>query len=164
MNRLDRERIEAVEARTVRERLEKNSCGMGRANVLGTVAALAAVDALAGRSLEGTLTGLRKMAQASRTYTPTDPTWAEPGYKQFIPGKTRTAPDGSDDARNEQFVSELRAGRVRDADGKITGDAATRADHWASGRVEPIEPDARIMTVETMRVLAAARAMAHRYW
>jgi len=58
-----RARREADEARAVRDRLERQGSVGGRANRLGTLAALATVDALARRSLEGTMTALRRSAQ-----------------------------------------------------------------------------------------------------
>jgi hypothetical protein len=54
----------SAEDRKVRERLQKNSGpGEGRAD-LGRIVALAVVDAIAGRSVENTLDGLRRMAQS----------------------------------------------------------------------------------------------------
>ena len=58
-----RARREAREARAVKERLEKNSINEGRAD-LGRIVAMAAVDGVAGRSVEGTLDGLRRATQA----------------------------------------------------------------------------------------------------
>ena len=52
------------EDRRVRERLEKLSGpGEGRAD-LGRIVGMAAVDTIAGRSVEGVLDGLRRMAQS----------------------------------------------------------------------------------------------------
>ena len=52
------------EDRRVRERLQKQSgADEGRSNLLGKLAALAAVDAFGGRDIEGVLDGLRRMAQ-----------------------------------------------------------------------------------------------------
>ena len=53
---------ERLEAEAVRTRLEKRAPGGQRAN-LGRIVAMAAVDSVANRSLEGTLGALRRMAQ-----------------------------------------------------------------------------------------------------
>jgi hypothetical protein len=55
--------IEAMDASATRRRLEKGLPSGERTNLLGKVTAMAAVDAIAGRSLEGTLGALRNMAQ-----------------------------------------------------------------------------------------------------
>ena len=58
-----RAKIEAADASATRRRLEKGLPSGERTNLLGKVAAMATVDALAGRSVEGTLGALRNMAQ-----------------------------------------------------------------------------------------------------
>ena len=58
--------------------------------------------------------------------------------------------------------------RVKDADGAMHGARSTEdgsndgSDHWASGRVTPIEPE--WLTVEQMRVIAGVKAMHSRYF
>ena len=97
------------------------------------------VNSVAQRSLEGTLTTLRRMAQ----------------------GKMRKAAD-------ERFVTPLIEGEsyhsVKDADGSMSADARTRRDHFASGQVEPIEAGAEVLTVAQMRTIAGVKARNSRYW
>ena len=66
-----------------------------------------------------------------------------------------------DDARDDRIGSELRAGRVRDTGGGMDANARTRADYSGQG-VRPVEPE--WLTVEQMATLAAARALASRYF
>ena len=58
--------------------------------------------------------------------------------------------DGSRFGHNEKFDPPQRAGRVRDSEGELRSDHARARDHWASGRVEP---------VDTEWMLDAARAL-----
>ncbi len=76
-----RARREAMESRAIRNRLEKAAGrGDGRAD-LGRIVALAARDALAGRSVEGAVGALRRAAQVGPARVPRNADWAEPGYK-----------------------------------------------------------------------------------
>ena len=61
---------------------------------------------------------------------------------------------GSDDARDEEFVPELRAERVRDSGGSIRSDARTRRDHFGTGEVRDAY---EMLSVEDMRHIASMR-------
>jgi hypothetical protein len=50
---------------------------------------------------------------------------------------------------------------VKDADGMLVGDDG---DHFASGRVEPIELEPGWLTVMKMQTIAAIRARGSRDW
>jgi hypothetical protein len=73
-------------------------------------------------------------------------------------------PDVSDpdDARDQPYVTPLTGTyeRVRDAGGSMGADA--RTDHFADGRVRPVEPE--WLTVEQMRVIAGVKALNSRYF
>ena len=56
-------RRERMEAGAARDRLEKQASVGERSNRLGTLAALAMVDFIGQRSLDGSMTALRRMAQ-----------------------------------------------------------------------------------------------------
>lgn len=77
-----------------------------------------------------------------------------------------------DDARDERYTPDLR-GRVmvRDAAGRLIGDGRDEgekeklgSDHWASGRVEPIEAGPEVLTLSQMRVIAGIKARNSKYW
>ena len=135
---------ERLEAEAVRTRLEKRAPGGQRAN-LGRIVAMAAVDSVANRSLESTLSALRRMAQG----------------KMRKAAAERPKVQSEDDARDEEHVPELRAARVRDADGSIRSDARTARDHFAAGDVRPVAlpREWETLSIEQMRALAQARVM-----
>ena len=60
-----RDVLEAQACRKRRESLEKASISLGHSNLLGVLAGLAAVDAIAKRDAPSALSGLREMAQVS---------------------------------------------------------------------------------------------------
>ena len=110
-------RAERQSASAVRNRLEKHCVSEGRAG-LERIVAMATCDSLGKRSLEGTLGGLRLMAQYRK---------AEAAPADFA---------GGDDARDEVYVSPLCVGRVRDVGGRMRGGSSTEdgsgdnSDHW----------------------------------
>ena len=57
-------------------------------------------------------------------------------FQPSDPGQVR-------DSRFEwaEGAPELRAGRVRDAEGRLRSSDARARDHWSSGRVKPIDPE-----------------------
>ena len=66
-----------------------------------------------------------------------DPQRPTPTRSNFDTGNWRigqdTSPEaeGAPDARDERFISELKAGKIRDSAGSMDADARTRGDHWA---------------------------------
>jgi len=150
----------SAEDRAQRERLQKNSGpGEGRAD-LGRIVALAAVDAIAGRGVEGVLDGLRRMAQTqpaiARGHNRAHDEWM--ARRRVSAGR----PDfeDQDDARDQPHVTPVSprgtspvATRVRDADGSMDADAHTRATHFGQG----IHAAMEVLSVEDLRHLAAQK-------
>jgi hypothetical protein len=106
-----------------------------------------------------------------RTRTPRDPTFAEPRIRPFVPGKTDVSLGAGDaDAREENYAPPRGVGIVADAEGRMHGAKSTEdgandgSDHWASGRVEPIEAGPEVLTLQQMRVIAGIKARNSRYW
>ena len=131
-----RARRERIEAEAVRNRLEKCGSVGARSNFLGSLTAMAAVDALASRSVEGTLDALRRCAQLS----PMQKAAAEPDLA------------GNDPPMGDRYTSDLRAERVRDAAGSVQGDDAG-GRHFADGEPEAVV--ARWLLAEAKRLIAA---------
>ena len=153
--------------REQRERLERNSPRGTRADVVGSLNKVAVGHAereMPGLGAYGVIRLLQqgearqartahqynatfeKMlasgALDKRTRTPRDPTFAEPGIRPFVPGKTDVSPGAGDaDAREENYVPPRRVGIVADAEGRMHGAKSTEdgandgSDHWASGKV-----------------------------
>jgi hypothetical protein len=127
-----------AEDRKVRERLEKRSGpGEGRAD-LSRIVGMAAVDAIGGRSVEGTLDALRNMAQSqpaiARGHNQRHDAWIR---RKRVPA-ARLNFEGEDDARDERNISIVSprgtspgVGRITDSAGSIDADARTRADHFS---------------------------------
>jgi hypothetical protein len=155
--------------RLVRERLEKTSPkGERRADVCGMVNGLAARHAAG--ELPGLASyGLLRMRQAGDAAAVRQHNRAHDEWFGRAAAERPTFAD-QDDARDQPYVTLLRADRVRDADGALHGGASTEdgandgSDHWASGRVEPIEAGVEVLTVEQMRVIAGVKARNSRYW
>jgi hypothetical protein len=99
---------------------------------------------------------------ARGTSVPRDPEWNEPGHRGYKPG-TSVAPGAGDaDARDERFVSPLRARALGEVAGKLIADARTMRDHGSSGQVTGISPewllDAACVLLEEAREMAAGDA------
>ncbi len=136
--------------------MEKHASIGERADIVSRLNMVSENDVVIQRSAVAVLDAMRK-----RVNTPRNPEYAEPGIKPFLPGRTSVAPGPADrDAREESYVPELRAGRV-DAEGRLIGG---NRDLWANGRVDPIEADAKVLTVAQMRVIAGIKARNSRYW
>jgi hypothetical protein len=151
----------SAEDRAQRERLQKNSGpGEGRAD-LSRIVGMAAVDAVAGRSVEGTLGALRNMAQSqpaiARAHNMAHDAWLR--RRRVAAGR----PDfvDQDDARDERHVTPVSASgrspgvdRITDSGGSIDADARTRADHFGG---QGIHDAMEVLSVEDMRHLAAQK-------
>ena len=126
------------EDRRHRERLEKQASVGERLNVVGLLNGVGMDDAVHQRSAVDTLMKLRGGAQ----------------------GRARTTAD--------TYVSTLRAGRVRDADGGMDADSATRERLFGGQggkELGPREFKAELnLSVEQMRALATALVTHNRYF
>ena len=139
-----RARIEAMDASATRRRLEKGLSSGERTNLLGKVAAMATVDALAGRSVEGTLGALRNMAQGgmrkARAERPKE------DRRQMPQTSVNVTP----------IVEGRTYERVKDAAGRMRGGMSTddgSGGNWPTGEVLGTED---VLSVEAGAGLCAA--------
>ena len=138
-----RARQEAMDASATRRRLEAGRPNGERAD-LAKVVAMATVDAIAGRTLEGTLGALRAMAQGSMR-------------------KARAAAErpnilDEDDARDER-VRPMRADKFRDAGGSMDADARTRSELFGG---QGVSDALNSLSVEDYRHIMSMRLRKHR--
>jgi hypothetical protein len=135
---------ERIEAGAVRDRLEKGLPVSERSNLLGTLAALAMVDSVAQRSLDGTLGSLLRSAQGR---------WRK-AMETASQEAAERVPD-AEGAADEAFTPVLTAERVRDAGGSMTGTARTRGDYGGDGISDAMESlsvaDYRHMMAQRLR-------------
>jgi len=112
---------------------------------------------------------LRRAAQVGGVRVPTDPKWAEPGYNPPPrPPRERRDDRSPDQVRDlhlmereidrdwsGDYTPELRADRVRDAEGSIASDARPERDHFADLDIRDAMTET--LSIEDMRALAARR-------
>jgi hypothetical protein len=166
------------EDRKHRERLEAQSVPMARADRVASLNRLAAGDVLQ-RSAAAVLTGLRNSAQGrarvindlnARHDAALAKGVAAEAFNRLHPLSRAAAdfrprpeqePDseGTDAAKDERYVSPLRAAKVPGAEGRIEGGGR---HYEPKGEPSSIEPE--FLTVEQMRVIAGVKALASRYF
>jgi hypothetical protein len=139
-----RDILEALRCRSRRESLERASPSAPRANLLGVLAALSAVDKIAGRPAEASLPSLRKDAQRSQWDWPAgQPRRFQSTADWYLPFGSRV-PEGTKGrgtAKPEGAQPE----------GRLTGG---NRDHWPDGGVSGTED---VLSSEDMKALAARR-------
>ena len=169
---------QSKEDRKHRERLERQSISEGRADLVGSLNKLASGDILQ-RAASDVLSGLRAAAQgrartvgdlnarhdaflakaANEALSRTHP--LDRAAADFTPQpKQDTSEEGGDPAKDERYVSPLRAAKVPGAEGGVKGGA--RGYEPKGDGPKPIEPE--FLTVEQMRVIAGVKALASRYF
>jgi len=89
-------------------------------------------------------------------------------FRPSDPGNRR----GSRFEWGERFDPPRRVPRIRDVEGALhgdgrddgdTGDRNSGSDHWADGKVRPIEAGIEVLTTEQLRVLAEVKSRQSRY-
>ena len=130
---------DAVEARRKRESLQKASTNLGHSNLLGVLAALSAVDKIAGRAVETALPLARAAAQARSDWD-----WPEnPQPRRFqstsdwyVPLETRDESAEAREAREGRAARE-RGGERFDTQPERRGDEMRASD---PDRARPSNP------------------------
>ena len=163
-----RARIEAEAASAARNRLEKGSPSAGRRNfadILNTMVADAAAREMPGLAA---LEGIRKSQRRGGYTSASDHNRAHDKFERAVGGRfDRLHPDsrlrraaaspteGSDDARDQRYVTPLVDERVKDAPGSLQGG---KRDLWPSGGVEGIQPEFLLDVAQ--RLIEEVRAQA----
>ena len=189
-----RDILEAQACRTRRESLEKQSPShQGRSNLLGVLAALSAVDKIAGRAAELALPTMRKAAQVSRWnwpeeqperfmspsdwYVPQEPQRSreQNEARERFPrvGRDPNRREGASDRDRATFAPfvdrEPPKSKRPDSEGRMRGGAP---DLWPRGddvRSDPErdiarEASAEVLSIDDMATLMAARLRSRRFF
>ncbi len=178
-----RDILEAQACRTRRESLEKQSPShQGRSNLLGVLAALSAVDKIAGRPAESSLPNMRKAAQERSNWDwPENPQprrfqstsdWPQ-GERFPRVGRDPDRREGASDRDRTTFAPfvdrEPPQSKRPDSDGRMAGGAP---DLWPRGddvRSDPErdiarEASAEVLSIDDMARLMAARLRSRRFF
>jgi hypothetical protein len=151
-----------AEDKAQRARLEKQASVGPRADMVGHLNRMAAGDVLQ-RSAVDVLGKLRADANGRRVRIADRNQRHDLLYRAGVfAERPAQEPDreGSDPAYGDRYVTPLRAAKTPGAEGSISGGDA-KAKYGGSG-VKTAEPT--FLTIEAMRQLAWARAMANRHW
>ena len=165
----------SIEDRRHRERLERSASVGERANRVGALNRASEDNQVLQRGAAGVLAGLREGAQGrARTVNSMNSRHSAWLARSERNGGFDVEPDSNfdhsasdpgneDDSRfehGEPYAPDLRAGRVRDADGSMAADAGTCASHWDNQGIHGGVPESAHRRRDA--VIAAARARASR--
>jgi hypothetical protein len=154
-----------AEDRAQRARLEKQASVGQRADIVGHLNRVSEDDVTIQRGAIPVLTKLRADAQGRRVRIASrnqrHDLLHKAGIFQEQPEQDKTNP-GPDPAYGDRYVSPTRAAMAPGAEGGVSSDARTERDYYGGQGVKTAEPT--FLTIEAMRHLARARALAHRHW